>query len=161
MGKWHEKKLEELEERPELNINLDLLRATLKKILNSKRLGYDDFHEFWLKYSHLSMTNWLCNWVNSSKKQAYLNGRLKGKNILIEKDPRKSVMFWPGQKCHSRWCTGRKWHILMAVMRGNRVGGNWLMKWDELKNSHGTLQSDAPEESDLCTAWQLFPLDDD
>ena len=45
----------------------------------------------------------------------------------------------PGQKCHSEWCTGRKWHILMADMRGNRVGGNWLMKWDEVKNSHGTL----------------------
>ena len=30
-------------------------------------------------------------------------------------------------------CTVRKWHIPMAVMRGNRVGGNWLMKWDELK----------------------------
>ena len=44
-----------------------------------------------------------------------------------------------GQKCHPRWCTGRKWHILMAVMRGNRVVGNWLMKWDEVKNSHGTL----------------------
>ena len=29
------------------------------------------------------------------------------------------------------------------------------------KNSHGTLQSDAPEESDRWTAWQLFPLDDD
>ena len=29
------------------------------------------------------------------------------------------------------------------------------------KNSHGTLQRDAPEESDLWTAWQLFPLDDD
>ena len=28
-------------------------------------------------------------------------------------------------------------------------------------NSHGTLQSDAPEVSDLWTAWQLFPLDDD
>ncbi len=28
----------------------------------------------------------------------------------------------------------------MAVMRGNRVGGNWLMKWDELKNSHGTTE---------------------
>ena len=38
------------------------------------------------------------------------------------------LTFWPGQKCHSRWCTGRKWHILMAVMRGNRVGGNWMMK---------------------------------
>ena len=39
----------------------------------------------------------------------------------------------PGPKCHSRSCTGRKWHILMAVMRRNRMGGNWLMKWDELK----------------------------
>ena len=29
------------------------------------------------------------------------------------------------------------------------------------KNFHGTLQSDAPEENDLWTAWQLFPLDDD
>ena len=29
------------------------------------------------------------------------------------------------------------------------------------KNSHGTLQSDAPEENDLWTAWQLFPLDED
>ena len=46
---------------------------------------------------------------------------------------------WPGQKCHSRWCTGRKWHILTAVMRGNREGGNWLMKWDEVKISHDTL----------------------
>ena len=43
------------------------------------------------------------------------------------------LIFWPSQKCHSRWCTGRKWHILMAVMRGNHVGGNWLMKWDKVK----------------------------
>ena len=28
----------------------------------------------------------------------------------------------PGQKCHSKWWTGRKWHIPMAVMRGNRAG---------------------------------------
>ena len=41
------------------------------------------------------------------------------------------LTFDPAQKCHSRWCTGRRWHILMAVMRGNRVGGNWQMKWDE------------------------------
>ena len=33
-----------------------------------------------------------------------------------------------------RLCTRRKWYILMAVMRGNRVGGNWLMKWDEVKS---------------------------
>ena len=45
-------------------------------------------------------------------------------------------MFWPfdpAKNAIPRWCTGRKWHILMAVMRGNRVGENWLMKWDELK----------------------------
>ena len=34
---------------------------------------------------------------------------------------------------------GRRWHIPMTVMRGNRVGGNWQMKWDELKISHATL----------------------
>ena len=46
------------------------------------------------------------------------------------------VIFWPfdpAKNAIPRWCTGRKWHILMEVMRGNRVGGNWLMKWDELK----------------------------
>ena len=43
------------------------------------------------------------------------------------------LTFWPRQKCNSRWCTRRRWHILIAVMRGNRVGGNWLMKWDEVK----------------------------
>ena len=42
---------------------------------------------------------------------------------------------WPGQKYHSRWCTGRKWHILVIVMRGNHVGGNWLMRWDEVKKN--------------------------
>ena len=53
-----------------------------------------------------------------------------------------AVMFWtfdPAKNAIPRWCTGRRWHILMAVMRGNRVDGNWLMKWDEVKNSHGTL----------------------
>ena len=46
------------------------------------------------------------------------------------------VIFWPfdpAQNAIPRWCTGRRWHILMAVMKGNRVGRNWLMKWDELK----------------------------
>ena len=33
-----------------------------------------------------------------------------------------------------------------------------LIIWDKVKVP---LQSDAPEESDLWTAWQLFPLDDD
>ena len=61
------------------------------------------------------------------------NSRCTATKLLLYFDLR------PGPKCHSRGCTGRTWHILMAVMRGNRVGGNWLMKWDELKKSHGTL----------------------
>ena len=53
------------------------------------------------------------------------------RNCILAFDPAKNAI--------PRWCPGRKWHILMAVMRGNHVGGNWLMKWDEVKNSHGTL----------------------
>ena len=51
------------------------------------------------------------------------------------------VIFWPSARAkrHSRCCTERKWHIPMAVRRGNRVDGNWLTKWDELKKSHDTL----------------------
>ena len=47
-----------------------------------------------------------------------------------------NVIFWPfdpAKNAIPRWSIRRRWHILMAVMRGNRVGGNWLMKWDELK----------------------------
>ena len=43
------------------------------------------------------------------------------------------LTFDPAKNAIPRWCTGRKWHILMAVMRGNCMGGNWLMKWDEVK----------------------------
>ena len=46
------------------------------------------------------------------------------------------LIFWPSTRPKNaipRWCTGRKWHIPMAVRRGNRVGGNWLTKWDEQK----------------------------
>ena len=36
------------------------------------------------------------------------------------------------------------------------------MKWDELKKIPMVhLETNAPEVSDLWTAWQLFPLDDD
>ena len=46
------------------------------------------------------------------------------------------------------------------VIERDRVGGLRLMIWEKMKvpfchNSH------APEESNLWTAWQLFPLDDD
>ena len=46
------------------------------------------------------------------------------------------------------------------VIERDRVGGLRLMIWDKVKVSL-YYYSHAPEESNLWTAWQLFPLDDD
>ena len=46
------------------------------------------------------------------------------------------------------------------VIERDRVGGLRLIIWDKVKVPR-CHYSDAPEESDLWTAWQLFPLDDD
>ena len=72
-----------------------------------------------------------------------------------------TVIFWPSTRPKNaipRWCTGRKWHIPMANNRKKSRRCARLIIWDKVKVP---LQSDAPEESDLWTAWQLFPLDDD
>ena len=47
-----------------------------------------------------------------------------------------------------------------SVIERDRVGGLRLMIWDKVKVSL-CHYSHAPEESNLWTAWQLFPLDDD
>ena len=46
------------------------------------------------------------------------------------------------------------------VIERDRVGGLRLMIWDKVKVPF-CHYSHATEESDLWTAWQLFPLDDD
>ena len=46
------------------------------------------------------------------------------------------------------------------VIERDRVGGLRLMIWDKVKVPLCHYR-DAPEESNLWTAWQLFPLDDD
>ena len=46
------------------------------------------------------------------------------------------------------------------VIERDRVGGLRLMIWDKVKVPL-CHYSDAPEESNLWTAWELFPLDDD
>ena len=45
------------------------------------------------------------------------------------------------------------------VIERDRVGGLRVMIWDKVKVSL-CHYSHAPEESNLWTAWQLFPLDD-
>ena len=68
------------------------------------------------------------------------------------------LAFDPAKNAIPRWCTGRRWHILMAVRRGNCVGRNWLTKWDKLKIPIVLSKTDVPEENDLWSAWQLFTL---
>ena len=46
------------------------------------------------------------------------------------------------------------------VIERDHVGGLRLMIWDKVKVPL-CHYSDAPEESNLWTSWQLFPLDDD
>ena len=46
------------------------------------------------------------------------------------------------------------------VIKRYRVGGLRLIIWDKVKVPR-CHYIDAPEESDLWTAWQLFPVDDD
>ena len=46
------------------------------------------------------------------------------------------------------------------VIERDRVGGLRLIIWDKVKVPR-CHYSYAPEESDLWTAWHLFPLDDD
>ena len=46
------------------------------------------------------------------------------------------------------------------VIERDRMGGLRLMIWEKVKVLF-CHYSHAPEESNLWTAWQLFPLDDD
>ena len=74
-----------------------------------------------------------------------------GSGILLYFDLR------PGQKCHSKVMHRKEVTYSDGSYERNSRGRKLA---DEMgrgkKNSHGT-----PEESDLWTAWQLFPLDDD
>ena len=47
----------------------------------------------------------------------------EGRESVRDDERCGSVMFWPVDpaKMPFKWYTGRKWHILMAVMRGNRL----------------------------------------
>ena len=52
---------------PQMNIHLDLLNLTLKKMPNKKTPGHNNDHEFWFKDLRPYMTDWPCNWVNIHK----------------------------------------------------------------------------------------------
>ena len=81
--------------------------------------------------------------------------------LIVSIETRWSEIFWPSTRPKNaipRWCTGRKWHIPMA---SNRKRSCMRINMCQGEGPTVPLQSDALEESDLWTAWQLFPLDDD
>ena len=49
------KELKKLEEGPEAEIDIDLLKTKLKKLSNWKTPGHDGVHGFWLKHIHLHL----------------------------------------------------------------------------------------------------------
>ena len=49
----------------------------------------------------------------------------------------------------------------MAINQKKIAQVSWADNMGQGEGPTVPLQSDAPEESDLWTAWQLFPLDDD
>ena len=117
------------------------------------------------KPSNIHENSWKI--IDVSNKYAILIGNIL---LLTRMDrhtsvrPLMNVIFWPPTRPKNaipRWCTGSKWHIPTA---SNRKRSCWLIKADNMGQGEGPtvpLQSDAPEESDIWTAWQLFPLDDD
>ena len=65
-----------------------------------------------------------------------------------------SVVYWPPTPPNIPFQRRRKY---IFHWRGRA----WLTIWDRVKIPRYSSQTDAPEESDLWTAWQLFLLDDD
>ena len=54
-----------LEEGPEVDIHIESLRATLRKVQNWEAPAQFGKHGFWFKNAHQSMTDWFFNWVKT------------------------------------------------------------------------------------------------
>ena len=73
---------------------------------------------------------------------------------------RLGVVFWPSTRPKMPFKVMHRKEVTHSNRSYKRKSRRWarLIIWDKVKVP---LQSEAPEESDLWTAWQLFPLDDD
>ena len=85
------RELEGLKEGPEMEIHVDLLRTTLKRISNWKAPGHDGIHGFWFKKS-TSIRDRLALEMNRCLQDAQVpEWMTKGKTTLIQKDPNKGI----------------------------------------------------------------------
>ena len=100
------------------------------------------------------------HWYNITHPKLYL--RLIVTNATQDMEVTKCYIltFDPAQKCYSKVIHQKEVTFQWPVIERDCVGGLRLMIWDKVKVPL-CHYSDAPEENNLWTAWQLFPLDDD
>ena len=104
------RELEGLEEGPKAEINIELLKKTLKKISNWKTPGHDGIHGFWFK-KFTSVHNRLALEMNRCLQDAQVpDWMTKGKTTLIQKDPSKGT-------APNNYCLPMMWKILTAQIR--------------------------------------------
>ena len=82
-----EKEVQKVEESPKVNIHIDSLRATLKKMPNWKTSGLNGIHGFWFK-KFTSIYDRLTTKINRCLQETNIpKWMTKGKTTLIQEDP--------------------------------------------------------------------------
>ena len=108
------RELDGLEEGPKAEIQIDLLKTTLKRISNWKTAGHDWIHDFWFKKS-ISIHGRHALEMNRCLQGAQVpNWMTKGKTILIQKDPSKGTA---PNNYRPILCLPMMWKILKSQIR--------------------------------------------
>ena len=108
------RELEGLKEDPKVEIHIELLKKTLKKISNWKKPGHDGIHGFWLK-KFTSIHDRLALEMNRRLQDAQVpDWMTKGKTTLIQKDPSKGNAPYNYRPIT---CLPMMWKILTAQIR--------------------------------------------
>ena len=108
------RELDGLEEGPKIEIRVDLLKTTLKRISNWKAPGHDGIHGFWFK-KFTSLHGSLALEMNRCLQDAQVpEWMTKGKTTLTQKDSSKGT---PPNNYRPIICLPIMWKILTAQMR--------------------------------------------
>ena len=108
------RELDGLEEGPKIEIHVDLLKTTPKRISNWKASGRDGIHGFWFK-KFTCIHGRLALEMNRCLQDAHVpEWMTKGKTTLIQKDPSKGT---PPNNYRLITCLPMMWKILTAQIR--------------------------------------------
>ena len=108
------REIEGLEEGPKMEIHIDLLKTTLKRISNWKAPGHDGIYGFWLK-KFTSIHGRLALEMNRCLQGAQVpEWMTKGKTTLIKTDPSKGTA---PNNYRPITCLPIMWKILTAQIR--------------------------------------------